>query len=71
MPGLTLGTLATLITQLLGMDGRCCRYFGSRKEAEAKLPFDAGFEAVGLVAAMGDEVKGGSCAVHAHQICEQ
>ncbi len=34
------------------------RYFGNRTEAQAKLPFDVGFEAVGLVAAVGQEVAG-------------
>ena len=35
-----------------------CRYFGSTAEAERRLPFDAGFEAVGVVAALGPEVEG-------------
>jgi len=34
------------------------RYFsGNAKEAVAHLPFDAGFEAVGIVASIGDSVK--------------
>ena len=35
-----------------------CRYFGSTKVAEAKLPFEAGFEAVGVVAAVAPDVQG-------------
>ena len=35
-----------------------CRYFGSTAEAERRLPFDAGFEAVGVVAVVGPEVEG-------------
>ena len=35
------------------------RYHSSRKEAEQQLPFDAGFETVGVVAAVGDGVAGG------------
>lgn len=35
-----------------------CRYFGSTAEAERRLPFDAGFEAVGVVAAVGPDVEG-------------
>eukprot|EP00850_Spirogloea_muscicola_P016453 SM000133S26819 [mRNA] locus=s133:198414:204707:- [translate_table: standard] len=34
------------------------RYFGSKEEAEKLLPFDAGFEAVGIIVAVGEEVKG-------------
>ena len=34
------------------------RYFGSAAEAEKRLPFDAGFEAVGVVAAVGPGVEG-------------
>ncbi len=34
------------------------RYFGSSAAAEARLPFDAGFEAVGVVAAVGAGVAG-------------
>jgi len=34
------------------------RYFGSAAEAEKRLPFDAGFEAVGVVAAVGPDVEG-------------
>lgn len=34
------------------------RYFGNEKEAGSRLPFDAGFEAVGLVVAAGDFVEG-------------
>ncbi|GAB4818806.1 hypothetical protein N2152v2_005852 [Parachlorella kessleri] len=34
------------------------RYFGNRQVAAAKLPFDAGFEAVGMVAAVGGDVPG-------------
>ena len=34
------------------------RYFGSTKVAEAKLPFEAGFEAVGVVAAAAPDVQG-------------
>ncbi len=37
-----------------------CRYHGSKKAAEAKLPFDAGFESVSIVAAIGPGVKGES-----------
>ncbi|KAL8097101.1 hypothetical protein AgCh_030270 [Apium graveolens] len=34
------------------------RYFsGNSKEIESRLPFDAGFEAVGLIAAVGDSVR--------------
>lgn len=36
----------------------CYRYHGSKKAAEAKLPFDAGFETVSVVAAIGLGVKG-------------
>jgi NADPH:quinone reductase-like Zn-dependent oxidoreductase len=36
-----------------------CRYFNSPQEAKAKLPFDAGFESVGVVAAVGAGVTGG------------
>lgn len=35
------------------------RYFGSPEESAKLLPFDAGFEAVGVVAAVGPGVKGG------------
>ena len=34
------------------------RYFGSIKESESRLPFDAGFEAVGVIAAVGEGVPG-------------
>lgn len=34
------------------------RYFGGGAAAEARLPFDAGFEAVGVVAAVGPGVTG-------------
>lgn len=34
------------------------RYFGSRDAAQALLPFTAGFESVGVVAALGEGVKG-------------
>eukprot|EP00898_Chlorokybus_atmophyticus_P007525 jgi/Chlat1/7774/Chrsp66S07236 len=34
------------------------RYFKNRSEALQRLPFDAGFEAVGVVAAVGPDVKG-------------
>uniref|UniRef100_A0A0C9S9S3 TSA: Wollemia nobilis Ref_Wollemi_Transcript_6723_2396 transcribed RNA sequence n=1 Tax=Wollemia nobilis TaxID=56998 RepID=A0A0C9S9S3_9CONI len=34
------------------------RYFGNEREALSRLPFDAGFESVGLVAAIGDSVQG-------------
>jgi NADPH:quinone reductase-like Zn-dependent oxidoreductase len=34
------------------------RYFGSPEEAAKKLPFDAGFEAVGVVAGVGPGVTG-------------
>lgn len=34
------------------------RYFGSVKESEKRLPFNAGFEAVGIVAAVGEGVSG-------------
>jgi len=34
------------------------RYFGGAKAASARLPFDAGFEAVGVVAAMGEGCRG-------------
>eukprot|EP00850_Spirogloea_muscicola_P020134 SM000208S06304 [mRNA] locus=s208:29820:35880:+ [translate_table: standard] len=34
------------------------RYFGSKEEAEKLLPFDAGFEAVGIIVAVGEGVKG-------------
>ena len=34
------------------------RYFGGAREASARLPFDAGFEAVGVVAAAGEGCKG-------------
>jgi len=34
------------------------RYFGNEKEAGSRLPYDAGFEAVGLVVAIGDLVEG-------------
>ncbi|KAG1673072.1 hypothetical protein FOA52_013141 [Chlamydomonas sp. UWO 241] len=34
------------------------RYHGSKKAAEAKLPFDAGFESVSIVAAVGPGVSG-------------
>ena len=33
------------------------RYFGGAKQAASKLPFDAGFESVGVVAALGGGVK--------------
>jgi NADPH:quinone reductase-like Zn-dependent oxidoreductase len=34
------------------------RYFsGSAKETASRLPFDAGFEAVGIVASVGDAVR--------------
>lgn len=36
----------------------CCRYHRSRQEAQASLPFDCGFEAVGLVAGVGPGVEG-------------
>ena len=36
------------------------RYQASIAEAQASLPFDAGFEAVGAVAAVGPQVAGGS-----------
>jgi len=36
-----------------------CRYHGSKKAAEAEMPFDAGFETVSVVAAVGKGVKGG------------
>lgn len=35
-----------------------CRYFGSTAAAEKKLPFEAGFEAVGVVAAAAPDVQG-------------
>uniref|UniRef100_A0A7R9V375 Enoyl reductase (ER) domain-containing protein n=1 Tax=Chlamydomonas euryale TaxID=1486919 RepID=A0A7R9V375_9CHLO len=41
------------------------RYYGSKKAAEAKLPFDAGFESVSVVAAVGAGTAGfavGDCA---------
>merc|ERR1712091_621933 len=34
------------------------RYFGGAREASARLPFDAGFEAVGVVAAAGEGCRG-------------
>ncbi|KAK9805373.1 hypothetical protein WJX73_007858 [Symbiochloris irregularis] len=34
------------------------KYFGSVKESEKRLPFDSGFEAVGVIAAVGDGVTG-------------
>lgn len=34
------------------------RYFGGAKAASARLPFDAGFEAVGVVAAVGEGCRG-------------
>jgi Zn-dependent alcohol dehydrogenase len=34
------------------------RYFNSPQEAQAKLPFDAGFESVGVVTAVGAGVTG-------------
>lgn len=34
------------------------RYHGKRSAAEAALPFDAGFESVGVVVATGPEVAG-------------
>ena len=34
------------------------RYFGSPEESAKLLPFDAGFEAVGVVAAVGPNVTG-------------
>jgi NADPH:quinone reductase-like Zn-dependent oxidoreductase len=34
------------------------RYFGGGVAAEKKLPFDAGFESVGVVAALGPGVSG-------------
>lgn len=34
------------------------RYHGSKKAAEARLPFDAGFESVSVVAAVGPGVRG-------------
>ncbi len=34
------------------------RYFGSAAAAEKRLPFDAGFESVGVVAALGPGVSG-------------
>lgn len=37
------------------------RYFGSVQESERRLPFYAGFEAVGVVAAVGQGVTGGFC----------
>jgi NADPH:quinone reductase-like Zn-dependent oxidoreductase len=40
------------------------RYFGKPSDAAAALPFDAGFESVGVVAAVGEGVSGlapGSC----------
>lgn len=33
------------------------RYFGNEKEAASRLPFDAGFESVGIIAAMSDSVE--------------
>nr|GME11018.1 probable quinone oxidoreductase [Ipomoea batatas] len=33
------------------------RYFGGGKDVDSLLPFDAGFEAVGIVAAVGDSVR--------------
>ena len=36
------------------------RYFGSVKESQKRLPFLAGFEAVGIVAAVGQGVTGAS-----------
>ena len=35
------------------------RYFGSVQETQKRLPFNAGFEAVGVVAAVGPGVTGG------------
>ena len=35
------------------------RYQASIAEAQASLPFDAGFEAVGAIAAVGPQVSGG------------
>lgn len=34
------------------------RYFSNDKDLASRLPFDAGFEAVGIVAAIGDSVRG-------------
>ena len=39
------------------------RYHPSIQQAQASLPFDAGFEAVGAVAAVGQQVSGSPCAV--------
>lgn len=36
------------------------RYFGGAAAAEKRLPFDAGFESVGVVAALGPGVSGES-----------
>ncbi|KAH9314270.1 hypothetical protein KI387_022897, partial [Taxus chinensis] len=33
------------------------RYFGNAREASSRLPFDAGFESVGIIAAIGDSVQ--------------
>lgn len=43
-----------------------CRYFGSRKEAAARLPFDAGFESASVVVAAGPGVTGALARLHAH-----
>lgn len=45
------------------------RYQASVAEAQAALPFDAGFEAVGAVAALGPQVSGGSLANLQHPSC--
>lgn len=45
------------------------RYQASIAEAQASLPFDAGFEAVGAVAAVGPQVAGGPPFVLLHRLC--
>lgn len=48
------------------------RYFGSVKESEKRLPFNAGFEAVGIVAAVGEGVSGAQAfTVAASDLCSQ
>ena len=39
------------------------RYFGSIKESKERLPFNAGFEAVGVIAAVGEGVSGAALTV--------
>lgn len=45
------------------------RYFGGGAAAEKRLPFDAGFESVGVVAALGPGVSGKCCRSHNCETC--